>query len=171
MMSILEALPPGEFAPIVLVQHLAHGFVDGLARWFGTTGHPVIVAEEGTYPQRGHVYLSPDDRHIGVRTDGLLRISGEPPRGQFRPSGTHLLETMARALGRRGAAVILTGMGDDGALGARALHGAGGDVIAQDERSSVVFGMPGAAIALGAVDEVLPLGDIPRWIVEKSVVR
>src|SRR5438270_369610 len=107
------------------------------------------------------VYLAPDDRHLGVSGRVTVSLSGAPPVGGFRPSGTFLFEAAARVFGASAVAVILTGMGDDGVAGLRAVREAGGRVIAQDEKSSVIFGMPGAAVAAGVADAVLPLDLIP----------
>lgn len=167
--EILERLPAGGFAPLLVVQHVAKGFAEGLARWLEGTGHPVSVALAGEPLRRGHVYVAPDDRHLGVTPGGAsLRVSDAPPVGLFRPSGTWLLDSLARELGAAAAGVVLTGMGDDGAAGALELRRRGAEVIAQDEASSAVFGMPGAAVARGAVGEVLPPPDIAQWIVDKS---
>ena len=85
---------------------------------------------------------------------------------RFRPSGTHLFESLAKAYGPGAAAVMLTGMGVDGVEGLRAVRQAGGRTLAQDEKSSVVFGMPGAAVAAGLADQVLPLEEIPGRLLE-----
>jgi two-component system chemotaxis response regulator CheB len=86
-----------------------------------------------------------------------VALSAAPPVGGFRPSGTPLFESVARSFGAAAVAVIMTGMGEDGVVGLRAVRQAGGLVIAQDEKTSVVFGMPGAAIAEGLADAILPL--------------
>jgi two-component system chemotaxis response regulator CheB len=167
--SILEALPVGGFAPLLVVQHLAKGFSAGLASWLSTVcKHQVVVATDGARAERGAVYVAPEDRHLGIGRDLRLVVSDAAPEGQFRPSGTWLLRSIATALGPAGGGVVLTGMGEDGALGALDLRRAGGEVIAQDEASSVVYGMPAAAAARGAVDEVVPLAEVAQWIVEKS---
>ena len=110
--------------------------------------------------------MAPDDRHLGVSAQAVVTLSAAPPVGQFRPSGTFLFESAARAFGPSLVAVILTGMGDDGVEGLRAVRQAGGRVIAQDQASSVVWGMPGAAVAAGLADDVLPLDAIPARLVE-----
>jgi two-component system, chemotaxis family, protein-glutamate methylesterase/glutaminase len=111
------------------------------------------------------VYLAPDDRHLVVSPGGVATLSVAPPVGGFRPSGTPLFESVARGFGRSAVAVILTGMGEDGVAGLRTVRQAGGRIIAQDEKSSVVFGMPGAAIAAGLADDVLPLEAIAARLV------
>jgi two-component system chemotaxis response regulator CheB len=155
---ILMDLPRDFGAPILVVQHIAKGFVHGLAAWLnsGCTLH-VKVAEEGEVLEPRVVYLAPDDRHFGVRPDGRALISDRAPIGGFRPSATFLFETAAEACRGNAIALILTGMGSDGVAGLRALHEAGGLVIAQDEPSSVVYGMAQEAVRAGVVDSVLPL--------------
>lgn len=155
---ILMDLPRDFAAPILVVQHIAKGFVEGLAAWLnaGCTLH-VKVAEEAEILQPRVVYLAPDDRHLGVRPDGRALISDRAPIGGFRPSATFLFETAATALGRNAIALILTGMGNDGVAGLRPLHEAGALVLAQDERTSVVYGMAQEAVRAGVVDSVLPL--------------
>jgi two-component system chemotaxis response regulator CheB len=165
LMEVLKALRPGEAPPLLVVQHIARGFGVGLARWLGdVTGHKVKLAEEGESLVRGRVYIAPDDQHLGLSSGGTVALSSDPPIGYFRPSGTHLLRSMAAALGSRSAAVVLTGMGRDGAEGASAIHQAGGAVAVQDEASSVVYGMPRAALERVADAEVISLGDVAAWI-------
>lgn len=165
--DVLAALPPRFGAPVVVVQHIATGFVQGLATWLAReTGHGVHVAVEGAPLRAGHVYLAPDERHLRVAApDGLgarLTLADEPAIGGFRPSATPLFESAA-AMGSGLLACILTGMGSDGVAGLHAVRAAGGHVIAQDEPSSVVWGMPREAVRAGVADEVLPLADIgPR---------
>ena len=118
----------------------------------------------------GRVYLAPEDRHLGVDPGGRVLLSSEPPIGQFRPAADHLFASLARSL-LPALGVILTGMGQDGTSGLRELRAAGGTIVAQDEATSVVFGMPGAAIGAGLVDEVLPddqIGPAITRIVERS---
>jgi two-component system chemotaxis response regulator CheB len=165
VMDVLRGLKPGEAPPLLVVQHIARGFGAGLARWLGdVTGHKVKVAEEGESLVRGRVYIAPDDAHLGLSSGGAIALSDDPPIGYFRPSGTHLLRSMAAALGPRAAAVVLTGMGRDGAEGAEAVRAAGGAVAVQDEASSVVYGMPRVTLERVADAEVLSLGEVASWI-------
>jgi two-component system chemotaxis response regulator CheB len=126
------------------------------------------VAEQGSTLRPGTVYVAPDDRHLGARNGIVVLDADEPPIGGFRPSGTHLFASVARAYGPAVIAVILTGMGADGAAGLKAVKRSGGHVIAQDEDTSVVFGMPASAIADGTVDEVAPLGEISTRVVRAA---
>src|SRR5690606_2595205 len=147
---ILSELPGDFRAPIVIVQHMALGFIGGLAQWLtGCSNLPVKVAEHGE-PLRGRtVYVAPDRRHLTVSTKYQITLSSRPPIDGFRPSATHLFKCAARAYGASVAAVILTGMGRDGVEGLKAVQAAGGLVLAQDEATSVVYGMPREAIAAG----------------------
>ncbi len=147
--------------PILAVQHMALGFADGFAKWLdGGTSLRVRVAREGEPLRPGNVYLAPDDKHLTVSDRSTVLLSDGPPVGGHRPSGTALFESAARAFGPATLSVILTGMGRDGVDGLRAVRAAGGKVIAQDEQTSDIFGMPGAAVAAGVTDLVLPLGSI-----------
>jgi two-component system chemotaxis response regulator CheB len=158
---ILSQLPADLPVPVVVVQHISLGFVEGLARWLNeTTPLRVKVADHGEHLRPGTVYLAPDDQHLGVTQNGLVRLSASPPVDRHRPSVTALFESVARNYGAAAVGVLLTGMSDDGAQGLRALHDASSRTIAQDEATCVVFGMPKEAIALGAVEEVLPLEQI-----------
>lgn len=172
---ILTGLSPAFPVPIVVVQHMARGFVSGLASWLNSaTQLRVKVASAGELLQPGHVYLAPDQHHLGVATRGVggpesrlvARLHGSPPISGFRPSATCLFADAARTLGAGCVGVVLTGMGDDGVAGLRELHDAGGFVIAQDEASSVVFGMAREAIHGGVVDEVLPVDTIATRLTE-----
>lgn len=154
--ALLGALPPTFAVPIVVVQHFAHGFVESFARWLDrTTPLRAEVARDGEVLRPGEVRIAPDDVHVVVDRTGCLRFDRSPAIEGHRPSATRLFESLA-ALGPRAAGVVLSGMGRDGSTGLVALHEAGGVVLAQDEATCVVFGMPRAARAAGATHEVLP---------------
>jgi len=164
--AMLRALPQDFPVPIAIVQHIADGFTEGLASWLATESRlEVREARDGDRLRPGSVVLAPTGRHLLV-TEGVARLSDAPPVDTFKPSVTPLFVSAARAYGPRVCGVILTGMGRDGAEGLRAIRDAGGPTLAQDEATSAVFGMPRAAIELGAVDRVLPLDEIPRALVE-----
>jgi two-component system, chemotaxis family, protein-glutamate methylesterase/glutaminase len=162
---ILARLPRTLAAPIVVAQHLSPGFDAGLASWLAsTTPLAVRLAEDGAALAPGTVYLGPDGRHVAVR-GGRIRLEDDLPVHGFRPSGTHLFASVARELGPRGAGLVLTGMGSDGAAGLALLRRAGGWTAAQGEATSVVFGMPRVALETGAAAHVLELDDIADAIV------
>jgi two-component system chemotaxis response regulator CheB len=171
LQRILSRLPAGLPAPVLIVQHIALGFAEGFARWLGSAGPlGVQVATDGAPLVPGGVLVAPDDRHLGVSPDGRRAVlSTAPPVGGFRPSGTHLFQSVATAFGASSVAVILSGMGRDGVDGLARLHAAGGRVLAQDAGSSAVHGMPGAAIEAGLVDAILDpdgiAGRIAAWTV------
>ena len=168
--TLLSALPADFPSPILVVQHISLGFIRGLADWLNKVGHlQVKVAEEGETLKKRTVYLGPDGCHLGVAADGAVRLSVAPAIDGFRPSGTHLFESVAKAYGATAVALILTGMGTDGVAGLHAVRLAGSRIIAQDEKSCVVFGMPAAAIAANLADEVLPLDKMAGRLIELVV--
>lgn len=161
LQQLLGDLPADFSWPVLVVQHIAHGFTAPLAQWLdGAVALRVKVAEAGERLAAGTVYVAPDDRHLGVHRDGTALLSGADAVRGFRPSGSYLFESVAEVFGAAAVGVILTGMGDDGVAGLRALHAAGALVLAQDEGSSVVYGMPREAVRAGVVSEVLPVDRI-----------
>ncbi|MFY0582009.1 chemotaxis-specific protein-glutamate methyltransferase CheB [Cystobacter fuscus] len=126
----------------------------------------VKVADDGEPLRPGVVYIAPDDRHLGIRPDRHVEVSNAAPVGGFRPSGTWLFRSASRVYGAGIAAAVLTGMGQDGLDGLREVHETGGWVMAQDEATSVVYGMPGVAVSAGVTDEVLPLDNFARRLRE-----
>jgi two-component system chemotaxis response regulator CheB len=164
--TILRRLPASFPLPLVVVQHIADGFTEGLASWLDQeTKLRVSEAVHGEPLRAGRVLLAPSGRHLLVGR-GHAQLSEAPPVDTFRPSVTPLFASAARHYGRRVCGVLLTGMGRDGADGLKAIKDQGGTTLVQDEASSAVFGMPRAAIELGAADRVLPLDDIPRVLQE-----
>jgi len=162
---VLGSLPRELPVPLLLAQHIASGFTSGLVRWFDSVCTlRVVVAQEGELPAAGRVYLPPDgcDLEAGPRGPHAHASLHRPAL----PSGNRLLVSLARAYGSRAAGFVLTGMGDDGAQGLLELKRAGGATYAQDEQSSVVFGMPQAAHACGAARGLLPLESIGPAILE-----
>jgi two-component system chemotaxis response regulator CheB len=167
--TLLRGLTREFPAPVAIVQHIADGFTEGLASWLAQESRlEVREAEDGEVLQPGRVLLAPTGKHL-VLGQGVAHLSDAPAVDTFKPSVTPLFLSAARAYGSRCCGVILTGMGRDGAEGMKVLKESGAYTIAQDEASSAVFGMPRAAIELGAVDRILPLDEIPRALLE--VVR
>ncbi len=164
--TMLRGLPADFPVPIAIVQHIADGFTEGLASWLGSESRLVVrEARDGEALRAGRVVLAPTGYHLLVG-DGVVRLSDAPPVDTFKPSVTPLFLSAAKAYRERACGVILTGMGHDGAEGLRAIKLAGGPTLAQDEGSSAVFGMPRAAIELGAVDRILPIEEIAQVLVE-----
>ena len=163
LVDILRGLPRDYPLPILLVLHIGAPFGVGFAEWLdGQSPIRVMEAKDGEplpRPGEARVVMAPPDQHLVVR-QGRLRLTADPERHSCRPSVDVLFESIAIELGRRVAACLLTGMGRDGASGLLAIRQAGGRTIAQDEATSVVFGMPREAIVLGAADSILPLDAI-----------
>jgi two-component system chemotaxis response regulator CheB len=137
------------------LQHISAGFTEGLAHWLGeAVPLPVGIATDGA-PLKPGIWIAPDGAHLKLTVTGHLALDRQTLTGHHRPSADVLLASIAEAAGAGGVAVVLTGMGSDGALGAAAVRRAGGLAIAQDEASSAVYGMPRAAIE-GGTDIVLP---------------
>jgi two-component system chemotaxis response regulator CheB len=156
--AILGAMPECVPVPILVVQHIATGFHQGLVDWLdGVSPLPVRLARNDQQLAPGEVLVAPEDRHLAVTAGGRVALRSDPPIGGHRPSATHLFRSVAELYGRAAVGVILTGMGVDGVAGLQALKASGGTVLAQDEATSVVFGMPGEAVALGLADRVLPV--------------
>ena len=165
--AVLGALPPDLDVPVVVVQHMAEGFVEGLASWLDAViAAPVTVALNGDRLRAGHVVLAPSDGNLVVETGLRLRVE-DPRDGQFHvPEIDRTLRSVAEVCREHAIGVLLTGMGRDGAAGMLAVRRAGGFTIGQDEGTSAVWGMPGAAAALDGLDVELPLPEIADAIVE-----
>ena len=166
LLTILSGLPPTFPVPILVVQHIAPDFIGSLASWLGLRSPlPVKIAEQDEAARPGTVYLAAADRHLGLGPSGRIALFDMPPVGGFRPSATFLFQSVASLIGALGVFVVLTGMGRDGVEGLRLAHRKGATILAQDEASSVVFGMPAAAAEDGIADALLPLPEIaPRLI-------
>jgi two-component system chemotaxis response regulator CheB len=161
--AVLSELPHPFPLPIVVVQHLANGFVIGFAQWLqSSTGHEVQVVSEQTELEAGKVYLPADDRHLTFSSARTLSPSDADPVNHNRPSVDVLFESTALSLGNRAAAVIMTGMGRDGTQGMKALAGRGCLTIAQEPSSCVVDSMPRSAIEARCVSHVLGLSGISQ---------
>ncbi|MBW3662508.1 MAG: chemotaxis-specific protein-glutamate methyltransferase CheB [Actinobacteria bacterium] len=167
--ELLSALPRDLPVPVLVVQHIAEGFVEGFARWLDAGTELVVrLAVEGEPLTPGTVLVAPEDRHL--RVDHLRRVvlDDGPPIGGFRPAATALFESIAEAYGDRGAGVMLSGLGDDGLAGLLSLHASGGVVLAQDEATCAVFGMPGVVAAAGIAQTVGPVGALAEQILQHT---
>jgi two-component system chemotaxis response regulator CheB len=162
VLQILRALPPDFPLPLLLVLHINEPFGAAFAEWLdGQTGLRVVYAADGQLLTRtgGQVTMAPPDSHLVV-SSGRLRLTRDPERHSCRPSVDVLFESLAAECGSATTACLLTGMGRDGAAGLLEIRRAGGLTIAQDEATSIVYGMPREAALVGAVERVLPLADI-----------
>lgn len=159
--EILQNIPSDFPVPIVIVQHISADFVGSLAEWLRiTTGLSIETAQAGTYPKSGQVYIAPGDKHLSIGVNGSFITVRERGVWRYMPSCDVLLHSVAQVYGNRAIGIVLTGMGDDGADGLRTLYEAGATTIAQDEATSIVYGMPREAILRGSVQHILPLQDI-----------
>ena len=162
LLTLLSALPEDLCQAVLVVQHMAEGFIPGLASWLdGLVPLPVVVGESGRRLLPGTVTIAPSGGNLIVQ-DNRLRVMCTPPEpGQFHIPGIDAtFESVARALGPDALGILLTGMGRDGAAGLLAMRERGATTIGQDEATSAVYGMPAAAFALGAVEHQLPLPEI-----------
>jgi len=163
--QLCPELPEDFSVPIILVQHNTSGFDRGFVQWLDEYANlSVRLAEEGTVPVGGNIYVAPTDRHLLINDKGVAFDDGEPVNNQ-KPAADLLFKSAAEIYGDCVISVVLTGMGCDGADGTRIVKQAGGITIAQDEGSSMIYGMPLAAVETGCVDMVLPLGEIASKLV------
>jgi two-component system chemotaxis response regulator CheB len=161
LQTILSGLDRNFPAPILVVQHITKGFLQGMVDWLNSsTSLTVSIAAQGTYPLPGHVYFAPDDFHMGVEKNGHIFLGKEKPEWGLRPAVSYLFRSVVKAFGPNAAGVLLSGMGKDGAIELKLMKENGALTIAQDKASSVVHGMPGQAIKIGAASYVLPPDDI-----------
>ena len=158
---LIPSLPANTRFATLVVQHMPAQFTSALAeRLDGLSAVAVREAREGDIPRPGLVLIAPGDRHVVVDEGGVLHLTDDPHVHGCRPAADVTMKSAARAYGRRLIGVVMTGMGKDGAAGMVAIKNVDGKTIAQDQESSVIFGMPRAAIEAGAVDEVVPLEEI-----------
>lgn len=167
LVEILSMLPRKYGACIMVTQHMPQAFTSGFAAWLDhEVALDVSEARDGDAILPGRVLVAPSDQHLVMESPATVGLSSQPPVGSHRPSGTLMFSSIAGLCGPKSIGIVLSGMGRDGADGLLDLHRAGGLCIAQDEASSMVFGMPKAAIDMGAVDEVLDIGGIADLLVQ-----
>ncbi|HEY3655718.1 MAG TPA: chemotaxis response regulator protein-glutamate methylesterase [Steroidobacteraceae bacterium] len=161
--DVLIHLPP-DTPGIVITQHIPKLFSGAFARRMNACCQlSVCEAEDGQQVLRGHAYIAPGDKHLLLVRDGaryVCRLDEGPPVNRHKPSVDVMFRSVAQQAGRNAIGVILTGMGKDGAMGLKEMRDAGSRTLAQDEATSIVWGMPGEAVAVGGAAEVMPLGDI-----------
>lgn len=174
--ELLTRLPGSLPVPVVITQHMPPVFTRLLAERLDNVCELVVrEAYEGAPIRPGEVWIAPGDHHLVLRqVEGRveLALNQDPPENSCRPAVDVMFRSVSRTYGRRAMAVVLTGMGADGQRGCESLRDAGATIVAQDEASSVVWGMPGAVARAGLADEVVPLGDIaPAIVARTSVLR
>lgn len=161
LQKIVSELPEGFAFPVLVVQHIATGFIDGFISWLDSFCRlPVKIATHGLPALPGHVYVAPEKKHMGIDRNMRLILSDGSPENGVRPSVSFLFRSIAEEIGGDAAAVLLTGMGRDGAHELKLLREKGAITIAQSEESSVVFGMPGEAVKLEAAANILSPSEI-----------
>jgi two-component system chemotaxis response regulator CheB len=161
LLKILSGLPASFSVPVVCVQHISAGFMPGFVAWLNDNSRLTVVsAESGMLPHAGYVYVAPERHHLVLDAGMRFRLQPTAPEDIYKPSVDRLFLSLAQACGDAGVGLVLSGMGTDGAQGVRAIHQQGGLTLAQDEASSVIFGMPKAAIDTGCISEVLALDHI-----------
>jgi two-component system chemotaxis response regulator CheB len=176
LFAVLGALKAGTLKqPILITQHMPPTFTTILAEHIARiSGWAAAEGKDGEVIQGNRIYIAPGDFHMVVEakgTDKVIRLNKNPPENFCRPSVDPMLRSMSAVWGRRMLTVILTGMGSDGLKGGQVVVGAGGTVVAQDEASSVVWGMPGAVATAGICSAVLPLAEIPQYILRLASRR
>lgn len=163
---ILAALPGDYPVPIVVAQHISDGFAEGMATWLNArTPLEVVAPAHGTPLRPGRVYVAPPEYNMRISAEKVIEMCDRRNDDIHHPSCDLLLFSAARIFGRRSIGVILTGMGSDGVAGMKQIKEAGGSTIAQDEASSLIFGMPALAIESGCVDKVLSPAGIAAELV------
>lgn len=175
LFAVLGALPAAMKLPIVITQHMPATFTTILAEHIQRTAkRPCAEGVDGETVEAGRIYLAPGDNHMKIESKGaqkIVRITKEPPENFCRPAVDPMFRSVATAYGAAVLGVVLTGMGADGAKGGKVMVDAGGTVIAQDEATSVVWGMPGATAMSGVCAAVLPLDRIAGEIAKLTGVR
>jgi two-component system chemotaxis response regulator CheB len=163
--ELIPSLPAELKLAVVVVQHMPAGFTAALAeRLDATSKLSVREAQTGDRPFPGTVLIAPGDKHLEFDDRGFCVLTDGPMVNGCRPAADVTMMSAAKVYERRSLGIVMTGMGKDGAAGALAIKRAGGKTCAQDQATSVIFGMPKAAIDMGAIDEVSPLGDIAAWL-------
>ncbi len=169
--EVLEDLPP-DTPGVVITQHIPEGFSTSFAKRMDTlSAMTVYEASDGQQILPGHVYIAPGNRHMFVARDGaryICHLDDGPAVNRHRPSVDVLFRSIAQNVGKNAVGIILTGMGNDGAAGLKEILDSGATTIAQDEKSSVVWGMPGEAVKLGAASSILPLDQVAETIIQLS---
>ncbi len=159
--NLVKTIP----VPILIVQHIAPGFLHGMVEWMGKeTGFPIKVGAHGDRTIAGHVYFAPDGFHMGITGEGGIFLAQTSPENGLRPSVSYLFRSTAKSYGRRAVGILLTGMGRDGARELKEMKEQGSLTIAQDKESSIVHGMPGEAIKIDAADHIFSPEKIAEFL-------
>ncbi len=170
LFEVLKRLPGKLLLPIVVVQHISEGFTEGLAEWLNDECRiNVQEATAGDKLKHDIVYIAPSGYHLNIGPDKRIKLSKEDiPQHPHKPSGDVMLKSIADVYGSNAIGLIMTGMGRDGVAGIKAIKEAGGYTIAQDEKSSVIYGMNKVAVDEGIIREVLPLDQLAKKLIRLS---
>jgi len=165
--TLFSAIPPDLPAGILVVQHMSPGFIEGMVEWLGNySSIEIRIAEQWARIENARAYVAPDYRHMEIDRDGKIRLSRENDGTMMHvPSIDVMMQSVASSFGEKAIGLVMTGMGKDGVAGLKAIRESGGRTIAQDESSSVIYGMNKVAIEAGIVDSVVSLEDISTEIV------
>ena len=164
--TILSGLPENLPVPILLVQHIAKGFLEGFKDWLvKSTGYTVRIATNMEKIEPGHCYVAPNDFQMEVTNTGTIKLNNSDPVAILCPSVSCLFQSVAEIYGKHAIGILLTGMGKDGARELKMMKEKGAVTIAQDKASSVIYGMPGEAVKIGAAQYILS----PKQIVETII--
>lgn len=170
--KILAELPKDFPPPILIVQHMAEGFIHGFAEWLGQTSSlPIHVPFHGSMTRPGHVYVAPDDTQMRMDVTGRISCRYDDPENGLRPSASYLFRSVAEVFGKNAIGVLLTGMGRDGAVELKLMKEKGAVTIAQNLESSAVYGMPGEAVKLNAARYVLPADKIAMVLTSITMAK
>ncbi len=168
MQQIISQLPANFPLPIVCTQHISVGFLNSLISWLSIESRLKIkIAQIGEQPLPGTLYYAPEQYHLEIDCRGRFAYSQSPAINSHRPSVTTMFQSLAQFYGKSIIGILLTGMGRDGVTGMQEIYQCGGLTIAQDEDSSVIFGMPQEAIKLGVVEQILPLDKIAPFLLNQ----
>ena len=163
--AFLPTLKKNFAIPIVCIQHISHGFLMGMVTWLASlTSLKIEIAKEGGIPMPGCLYFPPENMHLTFNVNGTFALVPPKSGDVYCPSIDRLFHSAAEVFGSGVVAVILSGMGRDGCQGMKAIFDAGGETVAQDEESSIIFGMPAAAIDSGVICRVLPANEIATYL-------
>jgi two-component system chemotaxis response regulator CheB len=163
--TIFKELPAQFRLPIFVVQHISPGFAPGFTEWLGEhTPLHVKLAQKQEIAQSGCIYIAPDHHHLEIHRGHLICLATTPPERGLRPAVGHLFRSMAKTYGAHGMGIILTGMGRDGVEDLLLMKQSGALTVAQDKESSLLFGMPKEAIAIGAAQRILSLQQIAELL-------
>lgn len=170
--NILSNLPARFPVPIVITQHIAEGFTQGMVDWLkAVTPLKVVVASNGDFLTAGTVYINPAEHSMRITEQGMIVLGERDVKQLYRPSCNTMLTSVATAYRERVIGLIMSGMGEDGASGMQAIRMAGGITLAQDDNSSVVFGMNRVAIERGFIQKIVPLANIPAELMHRAESR